>query len=106
MESGSRALAPPWRVGLVGLGIVAALAAGPTLLRPMEANPSGLINTVKNNPGMAQQMCQQFNAINSGGHSVYSSTGLQQVASSQGIATGDAEILITYVVGLYCPGVN
>ena len=106
MESGLRTLRPPWHVELVGLGMVAVLATAPTIVRPMQANPSSLINAVQSNPAMAGQLCQQFNAINADGHSIYSSTGLQQVASSQGITTGDAEILITYVVGLYCPDVT
>lgn len=75
------------------------------MLSPSQASSSNLLNTVKNNPGMAETLCQQFSTINADGHSVYSSTGLNQVASSQGTTTGDAEILITYVVGLYCPGV-
>ncbi|WP_074457043.1 hypothetical protein [Candidatus Synechococcus spongiarum] len=83
-----------------------ALVASPSLLRPTQASPPGLLNTVKSNPGMAEALCQQFNAINAAGHSVYSSTGLEQVAASQGITTGESEILITYVVGLYCPVVT
>ena len=85
---------------------MAALAAGPSLWRPTQASPSGLLNTVKSNPGMAEALCQQFNTINAAGHSVYSSTGLEQVATSQGITTSESEILITYVVGLYCPDVT
>ncbi len=106
MESGLRTLRPPWHVELVGLGMVAVLATAPTIVPPMQANPSNLIDAVQRNPAMAGQLCQQFNTVNADGHSVYSSTGLQQVASSQGITTGEAEILITYVVGLYCPDVT
>ncbi|MXX08671.1 MAG: hypothetical protein F4Z67_03385 [Synechococcus sp. SB0667_bin_8] len=106
MESGLRKLRPPLRLGLVILGIVAALASGPRMLRPAQANPSSLLNTVKNNPGMAEELCQQFNTINANEDSVYSSAGLEEVASSQGITTSDAEILVTYVVGLYCPDVT
>ena len=87
------------------LGVMAAFAAGPGLLRSSQAGPSDFLKAVKSNPGMAKALCRQFNAINADGHSVYSSTGLEQVASSQGISTGDAEILATYVVGLYCPSV-
>ena len=85
---------------------MAALAAGGSLLRPTQANPSDLLNTVKGNPAMAQELCQEFNAINAAGNSIYSSTSLAQVAASEGITTSDAEILITYVVGLYCPGLT
>ncbi|WP_236619761.1 hypothetical protein [Candidatus Synechococcus spongiarum] len=88
------------------LGLAAAMAAGPRILRPTQANPSGLLNTVKNNPAMVEELCQQFETINSSGSSVYSSTGLEQVAASQGISTADAEILVTYVVGLHCPDVT
>ncbi|KKZ15126.1 MAG: hypothetical protein TH68_02100 [Candidatus Synechococcus spongiarum 142] len=73
---------------------------------PMRAKPSSLLNSVKSDPGRAEQLCQQFNVINASGHSVYSSTGLGQVASSQELTTSDAEILITYVVGLHCPNVT
>lgn len=106
MDSSLRTLRPALLFGLATLGIVAALTAGVSILRPTQANPSGLLDAVKNDPGMATQLCQQFNAINADGHSVYSSTGLGQVASSQGITTSDAEILVTYVVGLYCPDVT
>ncbi|KKZ12595.1 MAG: hypothetical protein TE42_04105 [Candidatus Synechococcus spongiarum SP3] len=85
---------------------MAALVAGSALLRPTQASPSGLLSAVKSNPDMAEALCQELNAINDAGHSVYSSTGLEQVAASQGSATSDAEILITYVVGLYCPDVT
>lgn len=103
---GLRKLRPPLLFGLLGLGVMAALAAGPSLWRPTQASPSGLLNAVKSNPGMAEALCQQLNTINAGGHSAYSSTSLGQVAASQGITTSDAEILVTYVVGLYCPGVT
>lgn len=106
MESGLRKLRPPLRLGLVILGIVAALAAGPRMLRPTRANPSDLLHDAKNNPDTAEQLCQKFKAINGSGDSVYSSRGLQQVASSRKITTGDAEILVTYVVGIYCPDVT
>ena len=105
MKSGFRTLRPAWRVGPVGLGIVAALATGARLLPPMSANPSGLLNSVKNNTGMAEQLCQEFDPINAAGHSVYSPEVLERVASRRGISTSDAEILITYVVGLHCPHV-
>ena len=57
-------------------------------------------------PAKAETLCQQLKTINAGGLSVYSSTGLGQVAASQGITTADAEIFVTYVVGLYCPDVT
>lgn len=103
-----RKLRPPLRPGLAILGVAATLtlaAAGPRILRPARANPSDLLNTVKNNPAMGKQLCQQFKDINGNGHSVYSSAGLEQVAASQGISIGDAEIFVTYAVGLYCSGV-
>lgn len=103
---GLRKLRPPLRFGLASLGIMAALAVAPRILPPTQASPSGLLDAVKRNPGMAEALCQEFNTINAGGHSVYSATGLEQVASSQGITTSDAEILITYVVGLHCPDVT
>lgn len=103
---GLRTLRPPLLAGLVSLGVMAALAAGTSLLRPTQASPSGLLNAVKSDPAMAETLCEQFNAINASGHSVYSPTVLEQVAASQEITTSDSEILITYVVGLYCPDVT
>ena len=97
---------PPLLFALAGLGAAAALTAGTGLLRPTEANPSALLDAVKSNPAMAEKLCQEFETINAGGDSVYSSTGLEKVAASQGITTADAEIFVTYVVGLYCPDVN
>ena len=97
---------PPWLAGVAGLGLTALLSTGPLLLRSTQASPSSLLNVVKSNPAMAEALCQDFNAINTAGDSVYSTTGLEQVATSQGITTSDAEILVTYVVGLYCPGVT
>lgn len=102
-----RKLRPPLLFGILSLGVMAALVAGGTgLLRPTQASPSGLLNAVKRNPDMAEALCQEFHTINAGGDSVYSATGLEQVATSQGITTSDAEILVTYVVGLYCPAVT
>lgn len=103
---GLRKLRPPLLFGILSLGVMAALVAGPRLLRPTQASPSGLLNAVKRNPDMAEALCQEFHTINAGGDSVYSATGLGQVATSQGITTSDAEILVTYVVGLYCPAVT
>lgn len=103
---GLRKLRPPLLFGLVSLGMMAALAAGASLWRPLQASPSSLLDAVKSDPDMAEALCQEFNTINDGGDSVYSATGLGQVATSQGITTSDAEILVTYVVGLYCPAVT
>ena len=97
---------PPLLFALAGLAAAAAFTAGTGLLRPTEANPSALLDTVKSNPAKAETLCQQLKTINAGGLSVYSSTGLGQVAASQGITTADAEIFVTYVVGLYCPDVT
>ena len=106
MKSQLRKLRPLLPIGLVGLGVVATVMAGPRLFRPTQAKPSPILRSVKNNPDRALQLCQQFKAANASGQSVYSEEHLEKVASQEGITSSDSELLITYVMGLYCPEVN
>lgn len=94
----------PKRVGsLVALAAAVGLLAGQVISR---ASPSALLEAVDNNPGMAQSLCAGFVAQNQQGTSAYSDQSINAVAAAQGISAGDAEILITYVVGLHCPDVD
>ncbi len=83
------------------------LVLGLTLapLAPVGA-ASALLESVKQNPQLAKQLCAQFKQLNAEGRSATSPQSLAQVASSQGLSTMDAEVLTTYVIGLYCPDVR
>ena len=87
--------------GLVALG----LAMIPLLLAPLPA-AAGMLDTVKQNPAMARGLCEQFKQLNSSGQSATSKEAIAKVAASQGLTTLDAEVLTTYVIGLYCPDVR
>ncbi len=95
-----------------GPGLAAWLASGVLLLgqilapvAPVEA-ASALLETVKQNPQLAKQLCAEFKQLNAEGRSATSPASLARVASSQGLSTMDAEVLTTYVIGLYCPDVR
>lgn len=88
---------PRWLVG--GLALVLMVAA------PTRAG-SALLETVKQNPGLAKSLCAQFKQLNSAGRSATSPDSLAMVASSQGLSQVDAEVLATYVIGLHCPDVR
>ena len=91
----------PIRVRGPGLAIVLALIAA----LPAQAN-SPLLETVKNNPQRAKALCAELKALNAQGLSYTSPQAVAQIAARQGLNTTDAEILSTYVVGLYCPDVR
>ena len=82
-------------VGLFGLFGLATRAAD-----------SDLLDSVKRNPQLATTMCRQFKDLNSKGASAYSKTTTKQVAAAQKLSSEDAEVLVTYVVGMYCPDVR
>lgn len=67
---------------------------------------SQLLESVKRNPALARQMCGRFKQLNAKGQSATSSASIAAVASAQGLSPTDAEILITYVIGLNCPDVR
>jgi hypothetical protein len=91
----------PTRVRGPGLAIVLALIAA----LPAQAN-SPLLESVKNNPQRAKALCAELKALNAQGLSYTSPQAVAQIAARQGLNTTDAEILSTYVVGLYCPDVR
>lgn len=67
---------------------------------------SPLLESVKQNPALAKQMCARFKQLNAEGQSATSPAAIAAVASAQGLNTMDAEVLITYVIGLNCPDVR
>lgn len=70
------------------------------------AADSDLLNGVKRNPQEAQAMCQTFRSLNEQGESAYDKSTTKKVAKSRQISRRDAEVLITYVVGIHCPDVR
>jgi|TARA_B000000565_G_scaffold202514_1_gene156083 hypothetical protein len=80
-----------------------ALIGSPVLV---SASESDLLNSVKRNPEQAKTMCRSFRKMNENGKSAYSKKATRQVAKKQNLNFQDAEILVTYVVGMYCPDVR
>ncbi len=70
------------------------------------AADSDLLDSVKRNPQLAATMCRQFKDLNSEGKSAYSKKTTKQVAAAQKLTNQDAEVLVTYVVGMHCPDVR
>lgn len=98
-----------WRAGCACLGVVS--AAGLSLLVALAHAPevqaaSPLLESVKQNPALAKQMCARFKQLNAEGQSATSKQAIAAVASAQGLSSMDAEVLITYVIGLNCPDVR
>jgi hypothetical protein len=90
---------------------LAALLAGHLLAASMVgAAPaqaaSALLESVKQNPALARSLCEQFKQRNAAGQSAMAKDSIAQVAASQGLSSVDAEVLTTYVIGLYCPDVR
>lgn len=65
-----------------------------------------LLETVKRNPAQAKAMCKTFRQANDDNASAYDEATTRQVARAQQLSAQDAEILITYVVGMHCPDVR
>ena len=80
-----------------------ALIGSPALVGAAE---SDLLNNVKRNPETAKEMCRSFRKMNDNGKSAYSKKATRKVANSQNLTIQDAEILVTYVVGMHCPNVR
>ena len=99
-----RLVAPGTVAGRFAAGVLSlGLALVP--LAPGEA-ASALLESVKQNPQLSKQLCAEFKQLNAQGQSATSPQSLARVASSQGLSTMDAEVLTTYVIGLYCPDVR
>ena len=80
-----------------------ALIGSPALVGAAE---SDLLNNVKRNPEKAKEMCRSFRKMNDNNKSAYSKKATRKVAKSQNLNFQDAEILVTYVVGMHCPDVR
>ena len=75
-------------------------------LSSVNAASSQLLETVKQNKQLATQLCSQFRKLNASGQKAHDPVAIQAVAAQQGLSQLDAEILTTYVVGMYCPDVR
>ena len=84
---------------------VATLAA-PLLFCPAALANSPLLETVKQNPTLARQLCSSFQALNAQGQSATAAEAIAVVARNQGLSAKDAEVLTIYVIGLHCPDVR
>lgn len=84
----------------------AGLAVLPLARPPSALAASALLETVKQNPALARSLCDQFKKSNAAGQSAMGPESIASVAGSQGLSKVDAEILITYVIGMNCPDVR
>jgi hypothetical protein len=84
----------------------AAIAAGILGLGRGAQAQSALLESVKQNPARAKALCQQLRQLNAQGISSTSPQAVGLVAQQQNLSSVDAEVLTTYVVGLYCPDVR
>ena len=92
------------RLNVLHTALVALSLSGSPLL--VGAAESDLLNSVKRNPEQAKTMCRSFRKMNENGKSAYSKKATRKVANNQKLNFQDAEILVTYVVGMYCPDVR
>ena len=69
---------------------------------------SQVLDAIKHDPAQAKAMCREFKTAkaNNKGFDPYSRKTTRQVAKDRQLSTNDAEILITYVVGMHCPDVH
>lgn len=69
---------------------------------------SELLDSIKRDPAEAKAMCRQFRTAKATNKSFdpYSRNTTFKVAKERQLSTNDAEILITYVVGMHCPDVH
>jgi hypothetical protein len=67
---------------------------------------SDLLNEVKRNPQQSKSMCRDFKELNANGKSAHSKRSIRTIAKSRKLSNEDAEVLVTYVVGMHCPNVR
>ena len=89
---------------LLRTALVALALLGSPLL--VIADDSDLLNSVKRNPEKAKTMCRRFQQMNSNGQSPFSEAFINQIAANENLSFQDAEILMTYTVGMHCDDVR
>ena len=67
---------------------------------------SQLLESVKQNPARAKALCSQFQGFNAQGLSATSRSAIGQISRQENLSPMDSEVLITYVIGRYCPDVR
>ena len=67
---------------------------------------SDLLKDVKRTPQQAKAMCRDFKTLNENSQSAYSKKSIRSIAKSRNLSDDDAEVLVTYVVGMHCPNVR
>ena len=67
---------------------------------------SDLLKDVKRNPQQAKAMCRDFKTLNENGQSAYSKESIRSIAKSRNLSEDDAEIFVTFVVGMHCSNVR
>jgi hypothetical protein len=95
-------LSPAGRLSTCLAALVFTLGA----LLPPPAGASALLDRVKTNEALARSLCDQFKQVNASGQSVWAKSTVEQVAKSQNLSMMDAEVLISYVIGLHCMDVR
>ncbi|MDP7327544.1 MAG: hypothetical protein QF862_02790 [Prochlorococcaceae cyanobacterium ETNP7_MAG_30] len=66
---------------------------------------SSLFESVKSNKAERISLCNQFKALNAKGISAHSGQSISKVAKQRNLNSKDADIVITYVIGMTCPDV-
>ena len=87
------------------LAALTAVASLLTLSTPTQAQ-SSLLESVKRNPSEARALCQQFMSFNARGESALSPESIALVAGQRNLSNTDAEIVVTYAIGINCPDVR
>ena len=67
---------------------------------------SQLLESVKQNPALAKQLCAELRQMNASGIASTSNQATSTIAQQRQLSLTDAEVLTTYVVGIYCPDVR
>ncbi|MFM9110089.1 MAG: hypothetical protein ACKOPN_05755 [Prochlorococcaceae cyanobacterium] len=93
-------------MGLPRLKPLLALVVLALLPPPPAPAASQLLDRVKSNPALARRLCADFRQLNTQGLSATSPQAIARVARDQDLNAIDAEVLTTYVIGLYCPEVR
>lgn len=97
---------PQMRQAPQALAWGAVLAAALGSMLPVWSQQSALLESVRQNPQRGKDLCQQLRQLNAEGQSFTGSRVTAAVAQQQGLTPADAEVLVTYVVGFYCPDVR
>ena len=66
---------------------------------------SNLLESVKNNPEEALNICNKFKEFNSKGISASSDKAIENVSKKNQLTPVNAEIFSIYIIGLYCPDI-